>query len=220
MKFPNETEEYRMARDRLLKAEIALRKDVEEVAAIRRALPLGGAIPEDYVFEVGAEARKIKLSEFFGAFDTMVVYNFMYGPKMARPCPMCSSLLDALNGNARAIAVRTSLVVVARSPIGRILEFAQQRGWSNLRLASSAGNRYNLDYHGEDDKGAQLPMLNVFVRRNGTIRHFSGSEMLTARMGPNQDARHVDMMWPLWNLLDHTPEGRGADWYPPLEQPA
>jgi predicted dithiol-disulfide oxidoreductase (DUF899 family) len=26
----------------------------------------------------------------------------------------------------------------------------------------------------------------------------------------------VDMIWPLWNLLDVTPAGRGKDWYPRL----
>jgi len=29
--------------------------------------------------------------------------------------------------------------------------------------------------------------------------------------------RHVDFMWPLWNILDRTPEGRGSDWGPRLE---
>ena len=129
---------------------------------------------------------------------------------------MCSSMLDALNGNARHIGERTNLVVIAKSPIGRILEFARARGWSNLRLLSSASNSYNLDYHGEDEKGAQGPMMNVFVRRKGAIRHFWASEMLSAKSEPGQNARHVDMTWPLWNLLDLTPEGRGSDWYPKI----
>ena len=141
----------------------------------------------------------------------------MYGPKMAKPCPMCTSMLDALNGNARHIAQRTNLVVIAKSPIGRILDFTRARGWCDLRLLSSANNGYNRDYHGEGPDGSQWPMLNVFVRRKGAIRHFWGSELLGAKSEPGQNGRHVDMLWPLWNALDVTPEGRGKDWYPKLE---
>lgn len=59
-------------------------------------------------------------------------------------------------------------------------------------------------------------MLNVFVRRNGEVHHFWGSELLGAGSHDGMDPRHVDMLWPLWNVLDLTPEGRGGDWYPKL----
>jgi predicted dithiol-disulfide oxidoreductase (DUF899 family) len=215
MKFPNEGGAYRVARNKLLLAEKALRKKVEAVAGLRRKLPAGGAVPENYAFE-GA-GGKVRLAELFLNGDTLIAYSFMYGPNAARPCPMCTSMLDALNGNAQHIAQRTNLVVIAKSPIARILEFTQPRGWNNLRLLSSAGNAYNRDYHGEDQKGAQWPMLNVFVRRKGVIRHFWGSELLAEKSEPGQNSRHVDMLWPLWNALDLTPEGRGADWYPKLD---
>jgi predicted dithiol-disulfide oxidoreductase (DUF899 family) len=214
--FPNESKPYRAARKRLLRAEIALRRQVEKVAALRRKLPAGGKVPQDYLFEEGEPARRVKLSELFGDRDTLVAYSFMYGPNMAKACPMCTSMLDGLNGNAPHIAQRTNLVVIAKSPIARVLEFARGRGWSNLRLLSSAGNDYSRDYLGETPDGAQLPMLNVFVRRKGAIRHFYGTELLFAKAEPGQNNRHVDMLWPLWNLLDVTPEGRGRDWYPQL----
>ncbi|MEW6688260.1 MAG: DUF899 family protein [Pseudomonadota bacterium] len=215
MKFPNESSRYRTARARLLNAERALRRKVEQVAALRRRLPMGGAVPQDYVFE--GESGKVRLSGLFANGDTLVAYSFMFGPKMARACPMCTSMLDGLNGNARHIAQRTNLVVIAKSPIDRLLQFAKTRNWGDLRLLSSFGNSYNADYHGEDAEGAQWPMLNVFVRRNGTIRHFWGSELMGAKAEPGQNDRHVDMIWPLWNLLDLTPEGRGKDWYPKLD---
>jgi predicted dithiol-disulfide oxidoreductase (DUF899 family) len=217
MKFPNESKPYRAARNRLLRAEIALRRQVEKVAAMRRKLPAGGKVPQDYVFEEGEPASRVKLSELFGDRDTLVAYSFMYGPKMAHACPMCTSMLDGLNGNAPHIAQRTNLVVIAKSPLARVLEFARGRGWSNLRLLSSAGNDYNRDYRGEGPDGAQWPMLNVFVRRRGAIRHFYGTELLFAKAERGQNNRHVDMLWPLWNLLDVTPEGRGKDWYPKLQ---
>ena len=214
MKFPNESKVYRAARNKLLFAEKALRRKVEAVAALRRKLPPGGALPEDYAFE-GTEGT-VRLSQIIGDHDTLIAYSFMYGPAMKKACPMCSSMLDALNGNARHITERAGLVVIAKSPIGRILDFAQARGWANLRLLSSAGNSYNRDYSGENAEGNQLPMLNVFVRRNGRIRHFWATELLFAKAGRGQNNRHVDMLWPLWNALDLTPGGRGADWYPQL----
>lgn len=215
MKFPNETAEYRKARERLLKAERSLRRHVEEVATLRRKLPPGGEVPHDYAFE--GEQGAVRLSELFAPGRALVAYSFMYGPKMAHACPMCTSMLDALDGNAQHIAQRTNLVVIAKSPLARIREHARSRGWRHLRLLSSADNSYNRDYHGEDAEGNQMPMLNVFVRQGSAVRHFWGSELLAASADAGQNERHVDMIWPLWNLLDLTPEGRGTDWYPKLE---
>lgn len=223
-RFPNETDAYRQARNELLRAEVELRRQVEAVAAQRRRLPLSGEMPEDYVFQEGAAdlnddktTRAIRLSELFApGQDSLAVYNFMYGPKMERPCPMCSSFLDGLNGNARHIQKRAGLAVVARSPIERVRAFARQRGWRDLRLLSSADNNYNRDYHGEEPDGRQNTMMTVFVRRQGRVHHFWSSELAKAPADPGQDPRHIDIMWPLWNVLDLTPEGRGADFYPPL----
>lgn len=215
MKFPNESKSYRVARNKLLNAEKALRSKVEAVAALRRKLPAGGEVPQDYAFE--SEQGPVRLSELFERGDTLVAYSFMYAPKMAQACPMCTSMLDGLNGNAHHIAQRTNLVVVAKSPLARIQEFARERGWSDLRLLSSAKNSYNRDYYGETEQESQMPMLNVFIRKKGEVRHFYGTELLFAKSEPGQNARHVDPLWSLWNLLDFTPEGRGKDWYPKLE---
>jgi predicted dithiol-disulfide oxidoreductase (DUF899 family) len=128
---------------------------------------------------------------------------------------MCTSFLDGLDGNAQHLAQRTNLVVIAKSPLERILEHARSRGWRNLRLLSSAGNHYNRDYHGESGDGGQIPIMNVFVK-NGKVRHWYATEMVFGKAEKGQHQRHIDMMWPLWNVLDLTPEGRGADWYPKL----
>jgi len=215
-RFPNETAAYRRARNALLRAEIDLRRRIEAVAAKRRALPAGGEVPEDYVFEAGAPARAVRLSELFGDGDTLVVYSFMYAPQAEKPCPMCTSVLDGLNGNAQHVAQTTRLVVIGKSPLARLQAHADARGWSNLRMLSSAGNAYNRDYFGENADGSQLPMMNVFVRREGRVRHFWASEMLFAPADAAQNNRHVDALWPLWNVLDLTPAGRPATWYPQL----
>jgi predicted dithiol-disulfide oxidoreductase (DUF899 family) len=224
VRFPGESASYRAARDELLAAERDLRKQVEQVAQLRRKLPLGGELPEDYAFEEGAAnladitaVVSVKLSDLFRkGIDTLALYNFMYGPEMKQACPMCTSFLDSLNGTAPHAGQRLNLAVVAKSPIGRIREFARGRGWHNLRLLSSARNTYNRDYHGETADGGQLPVFNVFVRRDGKIYHSYSTELVFAPPEPGQNERHIDMMWPLWNLLDLTPEGRGADWYPRL----
>jgi predicted dithiol-disulfide oxidoreductase (DUF899 family) len=215
IRFPGESAGYRAARDELLEAEKDLRRDVERVAAMRRALPLGGEPPEDYVFD-GA-AGPVRLSELFDdGKDSLIVYSYMFGPQMKQPCVMCTSILDALDGEAPHVVQRVNLAVVAKSPLERILGFTQPRGWHNLRLLSSANNSYNRDYHAENEQGAQMPIANVFVRRGGKVRHFYATELLYAPSEAGQDGRHVDMFWPLWNLLDLTPEGRGTDWYPRL----
>jgi len=216
VRFPNESADYRDARDKLLDAELALRRQVEEVAALRRHLPPGGEVAEDYEFdEVGGGA--VRLSQLFAdGKETLVVYSFMYGPQMKAPCVMCTSMLDALDGEAPHIAQRVNLAVVAKSPAERIEAFTRPRGWRNLRLLSSARNSYNLDYQGETADGDQMPSMNVFTRRDGRIRHFWNSELLFAAMDEGQDSRHVDMIWPLWNVFDLTPDGRGEDWYPRL----
>jgi predicted dithiol-disulfide oxidoreductase (DUF899 family) len=216
--FPNEPGDYRTARNALLEAEAALRQQIESVAALRRTLPLGGAVPEDYVFEQMREdsvVTQVKLSELFApGKDSLFLYGYMFGPAAQAPCPLCTSMLDGLNGSAPHIAERINLAVVARSPIQRIETVASNRGWHNLRLLSSANNSYHADYFAESD-GVQWPMANVFVKRAGLVYHFWGSELLFHQYDGG-DMRHVDLIWPLWNVLDLTPEGRGETWYPSL----
>jgi predicted dithiol-disulfide oxidoreductase (DUF899 family) len=221
--FPGESAEYRAARDRLLTQELELRRLTETVAAARRALPAGGAVPEDYAFEgIGpaGDPAIVRLSELFApGRDSLALYSFMFGPEMESACPSCTAFLDAFDGAAEHIGRRVNLAVVARSPLPRILDHARQRGWRRLRLLSSASNSYNRDYFGEAEDGSQLPMLNVFRREGGAVRHFWGSELMFAPSEPGQDPRHSDTIDPLWNLFDFTPDGRGADWYPQLSYP-
>jgi predicted dithiol-disulfide oxidoreductase (DUF899 family) len=203
-------------------AELELRRQLEEVAAQRRELPVGGPVPQDYVFDEGAAeladqgtVRPVTLSQLFApGKDTLVLYSYMFGPEMDEPCPMCTSFIDGLNATAPHAAQRLNLAVVARSPIGRLREVARQRGWTLLRLLSSSGCSYHPDYFGEDAAGGQWPVLNVFVRREGRVHHFYSTEALFVDQ-PGEPC-HLDLMWPLWNLFDLTPEGRGETWYPQL----
>lgn len=217
IRFPNESAEYRAARTALLAEEIALRRHIEHVAAQRRTLPPGGEVTGDYRFE--GEGGPTDFAGLFGDKQTLVVYSFMYGPERARPCPMCTALLGALDGNARDINQRISFVVVARSPIERLVAFKKERGWQGHRLYTDLTSDYSRDYFGLLPDGSEEPAFNVFTRRDGTIRHFWSGEMTGDSADPGQDPRGAPDHTPLWNVLDMTPEGRGTDWYPKLEYP-
>lgn len=220
--FPGEPESYRQARDALLAAEMDLRRQMESVAALRRKLPAGGKLKEDYVFEEGArdlsDLETVTQTRFSGLFapgkNSLIVYSFMYAPDAEYPCPMCTAMLDSLNGSAPHVQDRVNLAVAAKAPIQQIRSWAAKRGWNNLRLLSSGRNTYNADYFAETAAGAQLPAINVFRKTDDGILHFYNAEMLYAPSEPGQNPRHVDLIWPLWNLFDLTPDGRGTDWFP------
>ena len=216
-RFPNETDDYRESRNKLLHEEIELRRKIEEVAKQRRTLLPGGKIKENYSFvqEDGSNANASDL--FLDNKNTLAIYSFMYGPNMENACPSCTSILDSLNGSTPHIIQRINFVVVAKSPIQRIQEWAKIRGWNNLKILSSENNSYNLDYFGETEDGSQMPILNIFSKHGNDIFHTYATEMLFAASDDGQDPRHVDVLWPLWNMFDYTPEGRGSDWYPQLK---
>ena len=215
VRIPNESEEYRAARAALLAEEIELRRHVERVAAQLRALPPGGLVTGDYRFQT--EDGPSDLAGLFGDKQTLALYSYMFGPERQRPCPMCTNVLGAWEGNARDIAQKLSLVVVARSPIERLVAWKQERGWKDLRLVSDLNGAYSRDYHAVLPDGSEVGGVNVFTRRDGTIRHFWSSEMTDSTADPGQDPRGPAVTYtPLWVILDVTPEGRERSWYPSL----
>ena len=233
--FPGESPAYRVARDALLAQEAELRRATEAVAAARRALPPGGVVPEDYVFQgvrAGGEPGEVRLSELFApGQDSLVLYSFMFprDPGDDRPGPD--------GGRDRAAAARRRPVPVvhgaarparrrrrARRPARRLRHRRQGAAAAPARRSprSAAGatcgccprpaTPTTATTTARRREGDQRPMLNVFHRDGATIRHFWGSELLYAPTEPGQDPRHVGTLEPLWNLFDLTPEGRGADW--------
>jgi predicted dithiol-disulfide oxidoreductase (DUF899 family) len=217
VRLPNESDEYRRARDALLAEEIELRRHIERVAEQRRALPPGGAVTKDYRFE--SERGPVGFADLFGGKETLAVYCYMFGPQRERPCPMCTSLLSAWDGEAPDIEQRIALAVVARSPIERLVAFKEERGWRHLKLYSDASGAFSRDYHAVSKEGGDDAGFHVFTRRDGAIRHFWSGEMGQVTADPGQDARGAPDLMPIWTILDATPEGRGADWYPKLDYP-
>ena len=236
--FPNESPQYRAERDELLGREIALRREMESVAVARRALPPGGVLQVDYVFdELDANwaVTEIKLSELFApGKDALVIYNYMFprhvadlrpGPQTGEsaklpladgPCPSCTNLIDQLDGAAPLVGAHANMVVAAKAPIERVAMFGRERGWRHIRLLPSGRNSFARDYNGEID-GMQMPMMNVFTRDGDSIRHFWGAEMLYAPTDPDQDPRSIGPVETAWNLFDLMPQGRGIDWHEQLD---
>jgi predicted dithiol-disulfide oxidoreductase (DUF899 family) len=215
VRYPNESPEYRRARTALLAEEIELRRHLERVAEQRRALPPGGELIKDYRFV--SENGPVTFADLFGDKQTLVLYSYMFGPQRQRPCPMCTSFLSALDGEALDIQQRVALAVVARSPIERLVTFKKERGWHGLKLYSDTTAEFSRDYHAISRDGGDDANLNVFMRRDGKIRHFWSGEMGFDSADPGQDPRGAPDLMPIWNILDMTPDGRGKDWYPKLE---
>jgi predicted dithiol-disulfide oxidoreductase (DUF899 family) len=228
--FPNESTDYRSARAALLESEVALRRQMEAVAAELRALPPGGEVPEDYLFDcIGADGApsKVLLSELFRGDDTLMLYHYMFprhfqdnrpGPvgAMAQvplaegPCPSCTALIDMWERTMPHFeGLGGNLAVVAKAPIERVAAFARDKEWKYVRLLSATNNTFKRDYHGEDADGQQVPIMTVFKRwSDGAIRLHWASELLFEPADPGQDPRHMGTVEPLWTLFDLTPAGR------------
>lgn len=209
-RYPNESPEYRKARDRLLEEEQALVDKVKQVAELRRQLPLGGRLKEDYTFHWandGKVGQPVRLSELFGDKSTLLLYNFMYGPGWDKPCLSCTSLMDGFDRTAYQVSQDAAFCGIAKAPAEKINAWAKEREWTQINLVSGFGTSYQADYkcQGENDD-MQWPILHVFTKRDGDIHHFWGSEL---------PSNHVDTVWPYWNLMDFTPEGRPDRQVPP-----
>jgi len=231
--FPNEGAEYRIARNKLLEHEIALRRQMEAVAAELRGLPDGGEIPEDYVFDqIGPDGASegVKMSELFRGGDTLMIYHYMFprnshdqraGPSqgpMAKvplqdgPCPSCTALIDQWEGAMPHFeGLGGNLVIVARAPIEPVAAFARDRGWRHVRLASASGNSFRRHYGGDGPDGEPVAIMTVFKRAaDGRIRLHWASELVFGPADPGQDERPLGTVEPLWTLFDLTPRGRPA----------
>jgi predicted dithiol-disulfide oxidoreductase (DUF899 family) len=193
----------------------------ERVADLRRRLP-EGAIVQDYVFEEGpatldtgdTPTRKVRLSELFtGADRSLVIYHFMFGKKQTDPCPMCTLIIDGWNGVAHHLAQNVDIAIVAAADPPALRAHARARGWDKLRLLSAGAGTFKYDLRSEDREGNQDSTVSVFTRNSdGTVRHF-----YTAHPSLANDVRErgLDLLCPVYNVLDLTPQGRG-EWYADL----
>jgi len=214
-----ESTDYQRQREELLAAEIALKDQVERVAALRRQLPMGMSMPK-YVFREGPpdlslndpiDFTDVRLSDLFtDGHDTLIVDHLMFVPEDDEPCVMCSMWADGYNAVTPHILQRANFVLVAKAEIAKLRSFAQQRGWDRIRLLSSYDNTFNRDIGMEEADGAQDPGLSVFTRAaDGAVyhRYTIGAEF------DEHNNRGIDPYSPVWNLFDLLPQGRD-DWFP------
>ena len=209
-RYPNESQAYRDARNALLEDEQELVAQVKALSEKRRKLPIGGQLKEDYVFQWandGKVGKPVKFSELFGDKSSLLLYSWMFGPGWDKPCPSCTSLMDGFDRTWYSVAQNAAFAAVAKAPAERINAWAKERGWSQIPLVSGSQSTFQADYkcQGETDD-MQLPVMHVFTKRDGKIFHFWGTEAM---------ANHVDTVWPYWNLMDFTPEGRPERTTPP-----
>jgi predicted dithiol-disulfide oxidoreductase (DUF899 family) len=208
------SQEYITARNALLEAELALRNQVEAVAAQRRALP-PGALLKDYTL-IDSSGTPVKLAELAADGRTLVVYHMMFGPDSTDPCVLCASFIDGFNGVGQHLARKFNFVVVAKSPIDKLSDYAARRGWKDIRFLSSHQSDFNGDMGFEDPAGSanavQMEGISVYKMDSaaGNLRHVYSA---SARFDTHT-FRGMDLLSPLWNLLDLVPEGRGDTWYP------
>jgi predicted dithiol-disulfide oxidoreductase (DUF899 family) len=218
VEWPNESPEYRRARDELLQAEVELRRREEAVAGQRRALPLGGVVTGEYLFDSPSGPASFR-DLFANDRETLYLYSFMFIPgeqglPLEVACPSCTSIIDAMDGAFRHLLDRVDVAVVAKAPIDQFAGWGSERGWRFAPLYSSSGSTFNRDYNAESEEWGQHPVAHVFTRTDGTIHHRWSSELFGAQSEPGQHPRHVDFQWPIWKVLDVTPAGRGSDWSP------
>ena len=219
--LPNESAEYLAKRDELRLAEIALMRQRERVAELRRQLPEGASV-QDYAFEEGpaelgagdTPTRKVRLSELFTGPDrSVVIYHFMYGKKQTNPCPMCTLIIDGWNGVAHHLAQNVDVAIVAAADPTALRAHARRRGWDKLRLLSCGANTFKYDLRSEDREGNQDSTVSVFTRdKDGTLRHCYSAH---PSMADDIKERGLDLLCPVYNILDLTRQGRG-DWYAEL----
>jgi predicted dithiol-disulfide oxidoreductase (DUF899 family) len=204
--MPGADETYRQSRDRLRQAEIELRDRIEEIAAMRRNLPPGPAVPDYSFFEM--DGRRVHLAELFDAGkNDLIVYHLMYWAKEDDFCPMCSLWIDGFNGVAPHITQRANFVVASRAPVEILKAWGERRGWDRLRLFSDDGPQFARDIDAEDAEGNPDSTIAVFARHGDQVRHvYTAHPMLEGR------ERGIDLLCPVWHLLDLTRSGRG-DWY-------
>ena len=128
---------------------------------------------------------------------------------------MCTLWVDGYNGVAQHIAQNVDFAIVAAADPPVLREFARRRGWHNLRLLSTGeGSTFKYDLGSEDREGNQDSTISVFTREaDGTLRHFYTAH---PRMAENIQERGIDLLTPVYNMLDLTPQGRG-DWYAKLD---
>ena len=220
-------DEWRRAREELLKSEKELTRLGDDVARQRRELPWV-RVENEYRF-VTEDGTKT-LAQLFDGRSQLLVYHFMFGPTYETGCPSCSSSADSVNGvlphlNAHDVTV----VYVSRAPVEKLTAFKRRMGW-NFPWVSSAGSDFNFDFeasrtaeqaraaveqmeaagmppilpHLAESTGTDIasyisegPGMSAFVLDDGVVYHTYSTT-----------ARGLEFLMGYYGILDRAPKGR------------
>jgi predicted dithiol-disulfide oxidoreductase (DUF899 family) len=224
-------QEWQAERDELLKDEKELTRRGDELARRRRELPWV-PVEKDYTFDT--EDGTKTLADLFDGRSQLLVYHFMFGPPYDAGCPVCSSITDTLDAQVPHLKAKdTTLRLVSRAPLERLLGYRQRMGW-DIEWVSSDGNDFNRDLGfqnteeelrpflageipptvevnarmcGTDPAGyvTEGPGLSAYALSDGTVYR----TYVTTRRG-------LEAAMAYYVLLDRTPKGRDESATEPL----
>jgi predicted dithiol-disulfide oxidoreductase (DUF899 family) len=210
-----ESGQYQRQREELRVAELDLIDHVERVAALRRRLP-ADTVVDDYELLDAPSGDRVRLSGLFSAPDrALVLYHFMYG-KAQRAAGAAPAMHDVDRRVQRGGAPPHAEHRLCRGRRRRTRRPQRPRGIARLAQSAPAQRRdttFKYDLGSEEADGTQTEWISVFTRSgDGTVRHVYSKG---AQMADDRRERGIDLLSPVWHLLDLTPHGRG-DWYPSL----
>jgi len=186
-------EEWRAAREDLLKAEKEATRALDAIAARRRRLPM---VRFDNGYEFATPTGPKTLPDLFDGHNELVVYQFMdNGPDAY--CPGCTWFTDNVPQAAPRILADCGIswVTVSNMPLAQIESYKAQRGWM-LPFVSSHGTTFAADC------GADGGFLLSWFLRDGDEVYQTYSTT----------SRGVDRLVFVNSIRDLSPYGRQEDW--------
>ncbi len=189
-------ENWQAAIEKLRVKEKELTRAQDAVNAMRRQLPMV-KVEKDYVFE--SKDGKVSLLDLFDGRKQLIVYHFMFAPDAEAGCPGCSWVTDAMSHPAHLHARDTSIILVSRAPLEKLVRYKKRMGW-DLPWVSSFGSDFNYDFNATNDEG-ENHVASVFLRNGEDIYRTYYT-----------DQRGVEHLGSHWTWLDLTPYGRQEPW--------
>ncbi len=187
---------WQAAIDELRIKEKALTRARDALNAERRRLPM---VRIEKTYQLQGEQGPATLLDLFEGRPQLIVYHFMFGPDWEAGCEGCSWVTDAMSHPAHLHARGTSLALVSRAPLEKLLAYRQRLGWS-LPWYSSLGSDFNYDFDATNDDG-ENHVASVFLRDGDTVYRTYYT-----------DRRGVEHLGSHWTWLDLTPYGRQEPW--------
>ena len=191
--------EWERAREAMTAKEKAHMRAGDALAAERRAMPwtrLAGA------FEFEGIAGKTNLEGLFAGGKHLLVYHFMFGPKVEgwpdAACRGCSMFADQIGHLDHLRARGVEMAFVSPAPIGLLQAYRSRMGWSVPWYSGT--EEFNRVCGVSAETGHSFG-LNVLYRDGEDVyrTHFVGR-------------RGVEALGTVWSLLDLTAFGRGETW--------